>query len=160
MTTPMAQPALVAASDFLSQSWVFHVGSPPPTSVRRKDRQRDRQKRRRQAPLCTVAMPVFAPASIATLFPAQAAPPASAPPPPAGTVSMELPVELVQSTVELALMQPLSQAQLIRGCWLRSLLASDAPAHPGFLCAMSGSFKNPEKTWHDFAPKIVDAHAP
>ena len=37
---------------------------------------------------------------------------------------MELPVELVQSTVELALMQPLSQAQLIRGCWLRSLLAS------------------------------------
>ena len=43
---------------------------------------------------------------------------------------------------------------------LRSLLASDAPAHPCFLCVMSGNFKSPKRTWHEFAPKIVDAHAP
>ena len=35
----------------------------------------------------------------------------------------QLPLELVQSAVELALMQPLSQSQM-RGCWLRSLLAA------------------------------------
>ena len=43
---------------------------------------------------------------------------------------------------------------------LRSLLASDAPAHPCFLCVMSGNFKNAKKRGNDFAPKIVHPPAP
>ena len=43
---------------------------------------------------------------------------------------------------------------------LRSLLASDAPAHPCFLCVMSGDFKNAKKRGNDFAPKIVKARGP
>ena len=43
---------------------------------------------------------------------------------------------------------------------LRSLLASDAPAHPCFLCVMSGNFKNAKKQGNDFAPKIVHPPAP
>ena len=43
---------------------------------------------------------------------------------------------------------------------LRSLLASDAPAHPCFLCVMSGNFKNAKKRGNDFAPKIVKARGP
>jgi len=123
------------ADTLFSQHWVFNVGSPPPTAVRKKDRPR---KRARSSSVKAISVP--APAAVAltpiseppSTSPSGHFPVAVAPPTPPATpatpvhandaVSIDLPVELVQSTIELALMQPLSHSDIFRrGRWLGSL---------------------------------------
>jgi len=123
--TPL--PNARVAGAFLSQHWVFNVGAPPPTAGISRARRRSPRPQlfAQKATASNAAARQVCVVQASMEVDRELPPEQPGPSAPTSVTSVELPEELVQSTIELALMQPLSQTELaVRdGRWLASLRA-------------------------------------